>query len=425
MAYYKTINTANIKSVSSNLNQLIDFADSDVSGSVTDTTRKTYNVFVTGSQPGVTSSLFHTVFDQTTTLQSSNELFDLTVGIASGSTVVSETAASPSEDTAGKFLFVSNSLMMREKIDVYRQHAQLLLGNGSSTFVSPFGSTTASDKITEALFINLKRLFVRDGIKKESFAMRFMTSASSGNSDEDGALGASGQQNLFRETGSGSIIIVDSGNSTATQNSPTGGEYGTLKNAADNSAVGLIFYQMGTVILDLDKITSGTQFISGAIDATTQASQTIGGATIPAGKTVMGTSVSNPNAKFIPDFLGSGSIDNILDHICTTRFHSASTGLAQNKTFMTFQNNTKLNSTLVFCRAAPDEFNVSSNPTFVNSSGIIRTIDGEQNEDKSFTFVTTVGLYDANRTLMAVSKLSRPVEKNDEKDLTFRIRLDF
>ena len=48
--------------------------------------------------------------------------------------------------------------------------------------------------------------------------------------------------------------------------------------------------------------------------------------------------------------------------------------------------------------------------------------DGEQN---SFSFVTTVGLYDAAEELLAVAKLSRPVEKNDEKDLTFRVRLDF
>ena len=50
---------------------------------------------------------------------------------------------------------------------------------------------------------------------------------------------------------------------------------------------------------------------------------------------------------------------------------------------------------------------------------------GDLIEKKSFSFVTTVGLYDANEQLLAVAKLSRPVEKNDEKDLTFRVRLDF
>ena len=93
---------------------------------------------------------------------------------------------------------------------------------------------------------------------------------------------------------------------------------------------------------------------------------------------------------------------------------------------MTFQNDTKINSTLYFCRATADEFNFSTNPSYTNTEGRIRVIDsGQEDIEKSFSFVTTVGLYDANEELLAVAKLSRPVEKNDEKDLTFRVRLDF
>jgi hypothetical protein len=42
-----------------------------------------------------------------------------------------------------------------------------------------------------------------------------------------------------------------------------------------------------------------------------------------------------------------------------------------------------------------------------------------------FTYVTTIGLYDNTERLVAVAKLSRPVEKNPGRDLTFRVRLDF
>ena len=72
------------------------------------------------------------------------------------------------------------------------------------------------------------------------------------------------------------------------------------------------------------------------------------------------------------------------------------------------------------------EFNFSSNPTYTDSEGRILVIDEtQQGLQKSFSFITTVGLYDANEQLLAVAKLSRPVEKTDEKDLTMRIRLDF
>ena len=125
-------------------------------------------------------------------------------------------------------------------------------------------------------------------------------------------------------------------------------------------------------------------------------------------------------AKYIPDLLVSASIDQILDHFATCRFQSGTL------TAMTFQNVTTINSTLIFCRATADEFNYSTNPTFTNSSGRIRVVDqGQEDTQRSFTFPTTVGLHDEFGNLLAVAKLSRPIEKNDERDVTFRVRLDF
>ena len=81
---------------------------------------------------------------------------------------------------------------------------------------------------------------------------------------------------------------------------------------------------------------------------------------------------------------------------------------------------------MIFCRASADEFNYSSNGTYTDADTRIVVIDeGQEETQRSFSFVTSVGLYDANDNLLAVAKLSRPVEKNDEKDVTFRIRLDF
>ena len=409
MATYKTISSADIKTTRSNLNQLIDFVEEDVSGSAT---RKSYQVFVTGTtrDSGVTSSLFQTVYDQNYQLQTANELFDLTVGLyADGTTAAGSQTGT---DANGKRLYPSQSLMMREKTNIYRQYAQLLLGNAESRFVAPNGSTTATDNIDEALFINFKRLFVRDGIKRETFAMRFFQSASAAEQAEDGALGANGQDNIFRGTTSGSVIFTDVGSATSIERSATGGDVGNIVNSANTSdKVGLLFYQQGIAVLDLAKITSGSQKMSGSIQAVGNTAGTIKMATSGEG---------NATAKFIPDFLVSGSIDDIVKHVSTVRFGSGS------QTFLTFQNNTQINSTLVFCRATADEFNYSSNPTYVDSNGRIKVIDeGQGGLQKAFSFVSTVGLYDASEQLIAVAKLSRPVEKNDEKDLTFRVRLDF
>ena len=133
-----------------------------------------------------------------------------------------------------------------------------------------------------------------------------------------------------------------------------------------------------------------------------------------------GRADSNSKAKFIPDLMVSASIDNIIDHIGGTRFSSGTLSS------MAFQNQTNIQSSIYFCRAAPGEFNYSTNPTYIDTNGNLQVIEDQTDPtERSFTFITTVGLYNANNEVMAVGKLSRPIEKNDEKDLTIRVRLDF
>lgn len=411
MATFKEITANDIKTSKSFLSQLIDFLQEDISGS---STRRKYQVFVTGGiGPGVTSSLFQTVHDQDFALQTSNPIFDVTVGLYfSGSTVQD---IKTGEDSSGKLLFPSTSLMMREKIDVYKQFAQNLLGGPSNQFIAPLNSTAAANKIDEALFICFKRLFHRDGIKRETFAMKFFQSASH---QTDGEAGHTLKPNLNRTSESGSAIYTDVG-SAVNKEVEFGGQVSNIVDSADTTrTVGLMFNDRGIAVFDLAKITSGSQHVSGVISAM-NASAPSGDA--ETGQMVIGDAKSgNPKAKFIPDFLTSGSLDNILDYICETRFSSGS------QTAITFQNQTNINSTLIFCKAEPDEFNYSSHSTFTDADNRIVVIDeGSEDVQSTFSFITKVGLYDANNNLLAVASTSRPIEKSPEKFLTIRLRLDF
>jgi len=413
---FKRINASDIKTRKTSLNQLVDIIQEDISGS---NTRRAYQVFITGGVgPGVTSSLYQTVYDQNFTLQTANPLFDMTVGIYSGSSTVANIST---PDGTSKLLFPSTSIMMREKIDVYRQHSAHLLNNPDGLFTAPFESSVVADQINHALFLNFKRLFVRDGVKRETFAIKLFRSASQSYKDFYSANPLySGRTNVFTTSHSGSAIFSDIGATSPTLDS-AGGPVGNIKNASNsNETVGLIFYEKGAIVLDMEKVFSGTQHMSGTIPAMAT-STTNGGETISAGFTVLGSAQGNRQAKFIPDFITSASIDTIVDHIATTRFSSGTL------TSATFQNQTNINSTLIFCRATADEFNYSSNPTYADSStGKLVVIDtGQEDTQRSFTFPTTVGLHDQFGNLLAVAKMSRPIEKNDEKDVTFRIRLDF
>ena len=413
---FKRISPEDIKVTKSVLNQLVDVIQEDVSGS---STRRTYQVFVTGGiGPGVTSSLFQTVYDQDFSLQTANPVMDMTVGLYVTSSAVQGTKTG--DDSAGKILFPSTSLMMREKVDIYRQYAASLLGDADQAFYSPFQiqatpGTSATDRIDNAYFMSFKRLFSRDGIKRETFATRIYRSGAFAYDEGVGNDAANGQPNIALTAESGSAIFTDVGSSTS-QTRTFGGAVGNIRNAANTAeTVGLIFYDAGTVVLDMAKVFSGSQKMSGTIDA-----MAVAGGAMSAGKTLMGSASGNPRAKLIPDFIVSASIDDIVDHVASTRFQSGTLTAA------TFQNNTNINSTLVFCRATADEFNYSTNPTFVNADGRIRVVDdGQDDVQRTFTMPTTVGLHDEFGNLLAVAKVSRPIEKNDEKDITFRIRLDF
>ena len=322
--------------------------------------------------------------------------------------------------------------MMREKVNMYRQYAANLLGNADSAFTTPFGSADDDDQVDQALFLSFKRLFTRDKVKRETFAIKMYQSASD----------AQSAQNLKKTSTVGVKIFTDFGSSTNRRRT-FGGEVGDLVDSSDSSKkVGLIFYDAGTAVLNLGgrgaynaltqtgpavRAIDAYQEVSGAISAMVAGTQYQ--TNVPLGQQLIaapfridsgGNAVGIGSRKFVPDLMVSASIDDIVDHFSMCRFSSGSLTAA------TFQNNTNINSTLIFCRATADEFNYSSNPTYTDTANRVRVIEqGQEDVQRSFTFITTVGLYDVNDNLLAVAKLSRPIEKNDEKDLTVRVRLDF
>lgn len=426
MATFKGIDAPDVKTTRSVLNQLVDVIQEDISGSAT---RKSYQQFVTGGVgPGVTSSLYQTVFDQDFTLQTANPLFDMTIGLFEGGDTVA--SSSLGLDTNGKRLFPSQSLMMREKIDIYRQYAASLLGDADASFTTPFGSALDTDRVDNAAFVSFKRLFTRDKVKRETFALKMYQSASIAG---QGPVALEGQNIATTASGSASIF-TDFGSSTNRRRT-FGGEVGDLVDSANSAKkVGLVFYDAGTVLLNLggkglttddrtravvaDQVMSGA--IRGMIGAVPPSNTNLALGTQIVGDPQRVANGGLATAKFIPDFITSGSIDDVVNHLAMTRFSSGSLTAA------TFQNNTNINSTLIFCRATADEFNYSSNPTYTDTANRIRVIEqGQEDVQRSFSYITTVGLYDINDNLLAVAKLSRPIEKNDEKDLTVRVRLDF
>lgn len=157
-----------------------------------------------------------------------------------------------------------------------------------------------------------------------------------------------------------------------------GGDYAPIKSGS--TEIGQIWYNAGIIVLDA----------SSGWEADTPWSGT----------------------KTIQNSQASGSINNLVD------------GLRNHLERIDFHNQTNLYSTIYFCRATNSEFNYSSNPTFVDDDKRIRVTSGS-NILQTRTYITTIGLYDANDNLLAVAKVNKPITKSPDSESIFRIRLDY
>ena len=78
-----------------------------------------------------------------------------------------------------------------------------------------------------------------------------------------------------------------------------------------------------------------------------------------------------------------------------------------------------------FVRAKASEFNATSNDTYyeTTSAGTKRVIAGLASDNK--TYITSVGLYNAENELLAVAKLSQPILKSKSREALIKVKLDF
>jgi hypothetical protein len=380
MPTFQELTSADFATNSDGLDIVIDLIESDISSS---SSRRKYQHYITGAvgATGVTSSLYQTIYDQDFTLQTANATFDFTFGLARSSSLVTSSLLY-TDSTTGQLYFPSQSLMMREKINMYREMAQTLIGDADSEFTIVSGSTTLT--IREPLFLGFKRLFTRDRIKRETFALKILTASNA-------LLGPAVNQKIYTDVGS-----------ATNQEFSFGGAYSTLVDSSNTgNPVGLVFLDKGIAVLDTQRIFNVTQSLSGSIKA-------------------VNTSGITPFTGSLNQFFVSASIDDIIDHMSVTRFGSSSL------TAIAYQNQTILNSSYITVRLPYSYFNYSSNPSYTDGNGRIIVIEqGQEDIQRSFTMFTSVGFYDSNNNLLAVGKTSRPVYKDSSRTIQLTVRLDY
>lgn len=356
---YKTFNNADLAVTRTLLHEVIPITGSIVSGTYVEGTTNETNI------KNYSHGMFQSIYDYPYLSSSANHIMDVTVGYPADS------AMSNSAPLAQQ--------MQSKKINIYNQMSQILVGFDHTGAIRPFdkdGDLTGGNKIKEAFFVTFARLLVKDEIQKNTFRMSFATGGVAGNS-------------RFLH----SMTVGDYGaDSSYKVNSPAG-EYGILYTSSvtpnEESGVGLLYYQAGVAVLTASVFTSsaandfGSSFGSSATSADTRNINTV----------LSGTAIS-------------ASADGFRTRLINVEFN----------------NTTELNSTIYFCRANHNEFNYSSNPTYLTGSKIRVK---EVSKDQPLAYITTIGLYSADKELLAVAKVSEPLKKTPQNELTLRVRLDY
>ena len=371
---FKTLSQNDSVSTKTLLHEAIPLTGTIVSGTYDDANVKNYG-----------HGMFQSVYDYPYLSSSANHIFDISFGYSS------QSALSAS----------SGVVQQDKKINLYNQMAQILVGYDKNGNIKRFDSDgdfigTTTDKIDECVFLNFSRLLYKDEIKKGSFEMKIMVSGgfaypvgaelltiSDHTASTDGSYfvnSPAGEYGILSVTAS----TYGTGETTHTSDQPilaTNGYY----------SVGLIYYQAGIVVL------SGSLFND----------ENMGGIL---NNTVGHVQYGNGEDKTFSGVLSGSTIETAADHFRQRLYN------------IQFNNTVELNSTIYFCRANHNEFNYSSNPTYLSGSAIRGK---PETENDPVSYITTIGLYSSDNQLMAVGKLSEPLRKDPTIELTLRTRLDY
>ena len=367
---------------------------------------------------------FQSVFDYPHLSSSANHIFDITIGYSNDSG-----------------LSGSGNVQNAEKINMYNQMSLMLVGpdsngnirnfdrNGQPGAVDQAADTPADEgsainKFRSGFFMNFARLLVKDEIKKGSFSLSLRTgsvptdeSSNAMNLIKDGALNGD------------TLVLSDHGGSTSYYVNSPAGEYGLLYSASGdngtvNKALGLLYYQAGIAFItssifrdptEYDTLLLTSDMEGGAFSGSGQINAMVdGGETAPGKSGLFGMVPNNTLDE------RTGSVEAMF---VSGAISASCGGLRNSIRDISFNNTTELNSTIYFCRASHNEFNYSSNPTFIDTTSKIRV--KETSFDQPSAYITAIGLYSADNELLAVAKLSEPIKKTPENELTFRVRLDY
>ena len=260
---------------------------------------------------------------------------------------------------------------------IYGQFRNLIYGDENTDFTFGNGSSAVTPTRKDFYAITIDRARYKQSLFPGSLNLTLYSASLELNLTDDSAT-----TSTISYCDAGRVYqIVSGSNGTPINNSYNG-------YTANSGSYGLFLPDIGTIILN-----------AAALDL----SYANGGINLGTGLT---TTSYNPAKLFLT---GSRGLINS----------------ASSPSSSAFQLNSQetITSDFVFCRARNAEFNYTENPSFISGSTGAVLYDLFVNNPT--TYITTVGMYNAQNELLAVAKLSKPLKKDFTKEALIRVKLDF
>jgi hypothetical protein len=258
---------------------------------------------------------------------------------------------------------------------VYSQYRQLLLSANQSRF------TTAGSGSTDSIYVlNFKRNRLKERLDAGNFELPLL-SISTHDVNATGSV----------TVGSTVIKLIDDSSIASATIGDSGKVYnvvsGSITNGVFNSTTpiyyGLAYPDHGVLVLDGKMLDGQLSFATNLSGSTTAGAE------------------GNNHFLLYHSISGSGALSNQF--------------LARNSE--------KITSTHYFVRVKNAEYNFSNNPSYV--TGSVGQISQNTFIGDPKTYITTVGLYNDSRELLAVAKLSKPLLKSFQREALIRVKLDY
>lgn len=257
---------------------------------------------------------------------------------------------------------------------IYSQYRQLLLNKDVTRFSTPQSGSTDSIYV-----INFQRNRTKDKLDPGNFELPLI-GIDSRDTDATGSVIVS--------AGTGSITLIDDSTITSASNEDSGNVYhivsGSIANGVHNSAspdyYGVVYPDHSTIILDGNLLDERLGF-----------------------KTNTGSN-------------SQGSNHYALHASISGSYLTGSHGFKA-------RNKETVSSTFYFVRVKNGDFNYSNNSTYITGD------QGDIKQDEFIgdpkAYITTIGLYNDSRELLAIAKLSKPLIKSKKRELNIRVKLEY